>query len=73
MTQDHKKIIFLYNMDNDSEYGDNVPLVERFRNRKEKNARALRFATDQRSRDLRRQRMKNSGKTPKKSGKKVQG
>ena len=47
--------------------------AQKWVNRKVTKARAPRFATDQRSRDLRRQRMKNSGKSPKKSGKKVQG
>ena len=61
-------------MDNDS-FGDNVPLVERLTtfNRKAKKARALRFATDQRSRDQRRQRMERSGKSLKKSAIKVEG
>ena len=47
--------------------------AQKWVNRKATKARAPRFATDQRSRDLRRQRMENSGKSPKKSGRKVRG
>ena len=41
--------------------------AQKWVNRKATKSRAPRFATDQRSRDLRRQRIENSGKSPKKS------